>query len=70
MISSLAENFEVGLNVFHIHATNICIFENLPSVAVSDALERMQLEVIELQYKSVLHSKFCQEAFVSLQASL
>jgi hypothetical protein len=70
MTSSLAENFEVGLNDFHIYATNICIFENLSSVAVSDALERIQLEANELQYKSLLYSNFYQEAFVSLQASL
>jgi hypothetical protein len=70
MVDSSVENFKMRLNDFHIHATNICIFENPFSVEVSDTLEKMQLELIELQCNSILYSNFNQEALITFYASL
>jgi hypothetical protein len=55
MADSLTENFKMRLNNFCSHATNIHIFENLFSVEVSDVPEKLELELTELQYDSVLH---------------
>jgi hypothetical protein len=37
---------------------------------VSDAPEKLQIELIELQYDSILHSSFNQEALITFYASL
>jgi hypothetical protein len=58
---------------FHSHATNINrygISENPISVEISDIPEKMQLELIELQYDSILCSSFNQEASITLYVSL
>jgi hypothetical protein len=57
MINSLAENFKMRSNNFSSHATNICIFEKF-SVEVSDAPEKMQFELTELQHITILRSSF------------
>jgi hypothetical protein len=54
----------MGCNDFCSHATSICIFENPFSAEVSDAPQKLQLELIELQYDSILHSSFNQEALI------
>jgi hypothetical protein len=48
MIDSLAENFRMKFSDFRSHDTNI--FKNPFSVEVRDAAEKVQLELIELQY--------------------
>jgi hypothetical protein len=50
MFDSLAKNFKMRFNDFCSHATNICIFETPFSIEVSDAAEKLQLEMTELQY--------------------
>jgi hypothetical protein len=65
MIDYLAENFKMRFNDFHSHVTNICMFENPFSIEVSDAPENLQLELTELQYDSILHSSFNQEALIT-----
>jgi hypothetical protein len=54
IINSLAENFKMRFNDFHSHPTNICIFENPFSIEVCDAPEKLQPELSELQYDSIL----------------
>jgi hypothetical protein len=49
MIDSLAESFEMRFSAFRSHAVDIRIFENPFFVEVSDAPEKLQLELIELQ---------------------
>jgi hypothetical protein len=66
MTDSLAENFKMRFNDFHNHATNIHIFEDPFSVEVSDAPEKLQPELTELQHDSILQSSFNQEAFFLL----
>jgi hypothetical protein len=70
MTDSLAENFKMSFNDFRSHATNMCIFENPFSIDVSDALEKLQLELTELQYDTILCSSFNQEALITFYASL
>jgi hypothetical protein len=70
VIDSLAENFKIRFNDFRSHATNIHIFENPFSVEVSDAPEKLQLELTKLQYDSILHSSFNHEALITSFASL
>jgi hypothetical protein len=65
MIDSLAENFKMRFNGFCSHATNIHIFENLFSVEVNDAPEKLKLKLIELQYDSILHSSFNEKALIA-----
>jgi hypothetical protein len=65
MINSLAENFKMRFSDFHCYARNICIFENPFSVEVSDAPEKLQLELNEPQYDSILHSSVNQEALIA-----
>jgi hypothetical protein len=62
MIGSLTENFKMRFSDFHSYAVNIHIFENPLLVEVIDALEELQPELMELQYDSILHSSFNQEA--------
>jgi hypothetical protein len=69
-IACLAENFEMRFSDFLCHATNICVFENPPPLAVSDAPEELQLKLIGLQHDSVLNSSFNQEASILFHASL
>jgi hypothetical protein len=61
----LAENFEILFSVFHIHVTFIHIFENLLSIEITDAPEKLQLELFDLQYVAVLPSRFNQEALIT-----
>jgi hypothetical protein len=49
MIESWLESFKIRFNYFRSHATNIRIFENPFSVEVIDALEKLILELAELQ---------------------
>jgi hypothetical protein len=56
MTDPLAENFKMRITGFCSHATNIHLFENPLSTEVSDAPEKLQLKLTELQYDSVLHS--------------
>jgi hypothetical protein len=58
MIDSLAENFQMRFTDFHSHATNVRIFEKPFFVEVSDAPEKLQLELSELHYDSNLQSGF------------
>jgi len=60
MSDFLAEKFKIRFYDFPNHATNICIriVENPLSVEVSDAPEKLQLELIGLQYDSILRSSF------------
>jgi hypothetical protein len=48
-------------NNFRGHA----IFQNPFSVEVSDASEKLNLQLIELQYDSILHCSFNQEALIT-----
>jgi hypothetical protein len=48
MTDSLAKNFTMSFSGFPTHATNMSIFENLFSVEVSNASEKLKLELIEL----------------------
>jgi hypothetical protein len=48
----------------------IYIFENPFPIEVSDAQEKLQLELIEPQYDSIFHSSFNQEALITFYASL
>jgi hypothetical protein len=70
IIHSLAKNFQMRFNDFHSHATNIHIFENPFSTEVSDAPEKLQLELTEWQYDSIFHSSFNQVALLTFYASL
>jgi hypothetical protein len=70
MTDPMAENFKMRFNDFHSHATDILIFENPFSIEVSDAPEKLQLELNELQYNSILHSSFNQEALITFFDSL
>jgi hypothetical protein len=70
MIDSLAENFKMRFSDFHSHATNISIFENPFSIEVNDTPEKLQVEMVELQYHSILHSSFKQEASIAVCAPL
>jgi hypothetical protein len=67
MIHSLADNFKMRSNDFRSHATNKCIFEDPFSVMLP---EKLQLELSELQYDSILRSSFNQEALITLYAFL
>jgi hypothetical protein len=58
VIHSMAENFKLRVNDFHSHATNLCVFENPFFIEVSDTPEKLQLELTELQYDSILHTGF------------
>jgi hypothetical protein len=49
MIYSLSKNFKVGFDIIRSHATDVRIFENPFSVEVSDASEKLQFELSELQ---------------------
>jgi hypothetical protein len=70
MIDTLAENFKMRVGDFCSHATNICILENPFSLEISDASEKLQPKLIELQYDSVLRSSFNQEALITSYTSL
>jgi hypothetical protein len=70
MTDSLAENFKMRFNDIPSHATNIGIFENLFSFEVSDATEKRQLELTELQHASILHGSHNKEALIISYASL
>jgi hypothetical protein len=70
MTDCLAENFKMSFNDFRSHAANIRILENPFSVEISDAPEKLQLELTEVQYDSILHSSFNQEALINFYASL
>jgi hypothetical protein len=65
-----SDNFKIRFNDLCCHATNICVFENPFSVEVSDAREKLQVELTELQYDSILHSSFNQETLIIFYASL
>jgi hypothetical protein len=54
MTDSLAENFKIRFNDSHCHTTNIRIFENLFSIKVSNAQEKLKLELTEMQYDLIL----------------
>jgi hypothetical protein len=64
MIDSLTENFKMGFSDLHSHATNRLIFEKLFPVEVSDTPEKLQLELSELQYDSILHSSVNKETVI------
>jgi hypothetical protein len=66
IIESSAENFKMRFNDFRSLATNILIFKGPFCVKVSDAPEKMQFELIELQCDSVLRSIFNREALIKL----
>jgi hypothetical protein len=53
MIESFTENFSMRFGVLCSHAANKHVLENPFAVDVSDAVEKLQLEFIELQYDSV-----------------
>jgi len=65
MINFLAENFKMRFRDLYSHATNIHILESPFSVEVSNAPEKLQLELTELQYDSIFHSNFNQEALIT-----
>jgi len=67
MIGSLAESFKMRFNDFRSHTANIRIFENTFSVEVSDGPEKLQLEMYELQYHSILRSSFNQGTLITFQ---
>jgi hypothetical protein len=46
------------------------MFENPFSIEVSNTPEKLQSELIELQYDSILYSSFNQEALIMFYASL
>jgi hypothetical protein len=66
----LAENVKLRFNVLRRHATDKCVFENQFSVEESRPPEKLQLELLELQYDSILRSSFNQEALLTFYASL
>jgi hypothetical protein len=68
IMSSLAEKFKMRFNDFCSHAGNTHISEKPFSIEVIDASEKLQLEVNELQYDSILHSTFNQEALIIFYA--
>jgi hypothetical protein len=70
MTDFLAENFKMIFSDFRSLATNIRIFENPFSIEVSDASEKQQPELVQLQYDSILRSSFKLEISVTLNASL
>jgi hypothetical protein len=61
MIYSTAVNFTMRFSDLRSHATNTRIFGNPFSFEGSDAPEKLQLELSELQFDSVLHGSFNQE---------
>jgi len=70
MTDSLAENLKMRFSDFCSRATNIHSFENIFSVEVRDAPEKLQLELTELQLNSILHSNFNWEALINFYTSL
>jgi hypothetical protein len=70
MIDSLAENFKTRFNGLSSHATYVRMSEDPFLVEISDTPEKLQFEVTELQYDTVLRSSFNQEALVTFCASL
>jgi hypothetical protein len=70
MIDYLAENFRIRFNDFRSRDTNLRVFGNPFSLEVSDAPEKLQFELIELQYDSFMRNSFNQEALTFLHASL
>jgi len=55
MTYSFAKNFKIRFNDFCSHITNRHLFENPFSIEVSDVPEKLQHELIELRYDSILH---------------
>jgi hypothetical protein len=57
-------------NVFEREDTNMCFFETLFPTEVSDAPEKLKLELNELQYDFTLNSSFNQKVLIAFYAPL
>jgi len=62
MIDSFSENFKMRLSDFCRHTTNMLSVKTHTPVVISDEPEKLQLQLTELQYDSILRSSFKQEA--------